>query len=127
FSSLLPASEMGIGTRWNSGGFFDAARADARRAHADMLSDAVNDRPYLPQIRIPAPTPSVIRVADHIPKVRRFAAQITLRHLRIPAFVELPVAAGRQTRQQIGRNLPQTEHLSVADPAVTTKCGYLQQ
>src|SRR5260370_29842795 len=66
-----------------SGSFLHAAFADARRANAHVLLHAVDHPAHAPQIRIPPPPPRIVRVADHIPKVRHLAAQLTLhRHSR---------------------------------------------
>src|SRR6266851_2795198 len=66
-----------------SGSFLHAAFADARRANAHVLLHTVHHRAHPPQIRIPPPPPRIVRVADHISKVRRLAAQLTLhRHSR---------------------------------------------
>src|SRR5712691_11571204 len=66
-----------------SGSFLHAAFADARRANAHVLLHAVDHPAHAPQIRIPPPPPRIVRVADHVPKVRHLAAQLTLhRHSR---------------------------------------------
>jgi len=64
----------------SSGGFLYATVADARRTDTHLLFDSVDHRTYPTQIRIPSPAPSIICVADHVSKMRRFAAQLTLRH-----------------------------------------------
>src|SRR5712692_10621198 len=47
------------------------------------LLHAADHPAHAPQIRIPPPPPRVVRVADHVPKVRHLAAQLTLhRHSR---------------------------------------------
>src|SRR5260370_23853911 len=61
-----------------SGGFFYFAGADARRANAHLLPHARHHRAHALQVRIPPAPPRVIRVADHISKMRRFAAELTL-------------------------------------------------
>jgi hypothetical protein len=61
-----------------SGGFLYLAGADARRAYADLLPHARHDGAQALQVRIPPAPTRVIRVADHISKMRRFAAELTL-------------------------------------------------
>src|SRR5207245_5416038 len=61
-----------------SGGFLYLAGADACGAHADLLPHARHDRAQAFQVWIPPAPPRVIRVADHISKMRRFAAEFTL-------------------------------------------------
>jgi hypothetical protein len=61
-----------------SGRFLHAAPADALRAGTHMLLHAPNDRANAPQVWIPPAPPRVVRVANHISKVRRFAAEFTL-------------------------------------------------
>jgi len=61
-----------------SGGFRYTAESDARRANADLLPHARHNRAHALQVRIPPAPPRVIRVADHISKMRRFAAELTL-------------------------------------------------
>jgi hypothetical protein len=66
----------------SSGSFLDASRADAFRTNAHVLSRAVHERADAPQIRIPAAPARIIRVTDHVAKVRHLAAQLTLhRHI----------------------------------------------
>jgi len=62
-----------------SGSFFHAAQPDAGRAHANLFLYAVHHRADAPQVRVPPPPPRVVRVADYVAVVRRFAAQFTLR------------------------------------------------
>src|SRR5207245_997190 len=62
-----------------SGGFFHAARADARGTHAHVPTHAIHDRAHAPQIRLPPAPARIIRVTDHVPIVRCLAAQFTLR------------------------------------------------
>src|SRR5690348_112896 len=61
-----------------SGSLLDAPRADAGSAHADMLAHAVNHCANTLQIRIPAAPAGIIRMADHVPETRPFAANLTL-------------------------------------------------
>src|SRR2546426_272592 len=61
-----------------SGGLFHAAGADARGANTDFLLHTRYDRADALQIRIPAPPPGIVRVADDVAIVRRFAAEFTL-------------------------------------------------
>jgi hypothetical protein len=49
-----------------------------------MLPRAVHHSAHAPQIRIPPPPPRVVRVADHVPKMRHFAAQFTLHRHNFP-------------------------------------------
>jgi len=62
----------------SSGGFLYFAGADARRANADLLPHARHNRAQALQVRIPPAAPRVIRVADHVSIMRRFAAELTL-------------------------------------------------
>jgi hypothetical protein len=64
----------------NSGGFLYAAHADAGGANTQLLPRAVNYRANHFEVRIPAPPPRVVRVADHVSERGAFAAQLTLRH-----------------------------------------------
>jgi len=61
-----------------SGGFLYTAKSDARRTNADLLPHARHDRAHALQVRIPPAPPRVIRVADHVSIMRRFAAELTL-------------------------------------------------
>jgi hypothetical protein len=61
-----------------SGGFLYLAGADARGANADLFPHARHDRAHAFQVRIPPAPPRVIRMADHVSKMRRFAAELTL-------------------------------------------------
>jgi len=61
-----------------SGGFFHTARANASRAHANMLPRTFDNRFHALQVRIPPPPPRVVRVADDVSIVRRFAAEFAL-------------------------------------------------
>src|SRR5208282_1393497 len=61
-----------------SGCFFDTAQTDATGAHAHLLADSVYQRADPLQVRVPAATPCVIGVANHVSKVRRLAADCTL-------------------------------------------------
>src|SRR5260370_2806408 len=72
---------------WSSGGFLYFAGADARRANADLLPHARHHRAQALQVRIPPAPPRVIRVADHISIMRRFAAEFTLQCHILPASV----------------------------------------
>jgi hypothetical protein len=60
------------------GSLFDFARADAGGAHTHLLASAGHQRANLLQIGIPAPPARIIRVADHVAKMRTFAANLTL-------------------------------------------------
>jgi len=62
----------------DSGGFLYLAGAHTRRANTDVFPHARHDRAHALQVRIPAAPPRVIRVADHVSKMRRFAAKLTL-------------------------------------------------
>jgi hypothetical protein len=65
-----------------SSGFCHASGADAIRAHADLLANAFDHRAHAAEIRVPATTASIIRVADYVSKMRPFAAKFTLhRHI----------------------------------------------
>src|ERR1700719_359802 len=67
----------------SSGSFLDASRANAFRTNAHVLPRTVHERADAPQIRIPAAAARIIRVTDHVAKVRHLAAQLTLhRHFR---------------------------------------------
>jgi hypothetical protein len=59
-------------------GFSNAARANAVRADAQLLLHALHNRANSLQIRIPAPPPRVIRVADDVSILRTLAADFTL-------------------------------------------------
>jgi hypothetical protein len=59
-------------------GFSDAARANAIRAHAQLLLHALHDCANSLQIWIPAPAPRVIGVADDVSVLRTLAANFTL-------------------------------------------------
>jgi len=61
-----------------SGRFLHASATDALRAGTHMLLHARNDRANAPQVRIPSAPPRVVRVADYVSIVRRFAAEFTL-------------------------------------------------
>jgi hypothetical protein len=63
---------------WCSGSFLHAACADAGRANSNMLPRAVYQRVDALQVRIPPSAPCIIRVTDHVAKVRPFAAKFTL-------------------------------------------------
>ena len=67
-----------------SGSFLDAAGANARRANPHMLPRAVHHTAHATQIRIPSPPPRVVRVADHVSKMRPLAAQFTLHRHNFP-------------------------------------------
>src|SRR6202171_2680957 len=60
-----------------SGSFLDAAGANARRANPHMLPRAVHHTAHATQIRIPSPPPRVVRVADHVAKMRHLDAHLT--------------------------------------------------
>src|SRR5882762_444724 len=61
-----------------SGGFLYLAGADARCANTDLFPHARHDRAHALQVRIPPAPPRVIRVANHVSIMRRFAAELTL-------------------------------------------------
>jgi hypothetical protein len=61
-----------------SGGFLYLAGADARRTNTHLLPHARHDRAQALQVRIPPAAPRIIRVADYVSIVRRFAAELTL-------------------------------------------------
>ena len=67
-----------------SGSFLHAACADARRANPHLLLRAVHQSTDAAQIRIPPPPPRVVCVADHVSKMRPFAAQFTLHRHNVP-------------------------------------------
>src|SRR5579859_212577 len=69
-----------------SGSFLNTAGADALRANAHVLPCAVHQRAHPPQIRIPPAPPRIVRVADHVPKVRHLAAQLTLHRHNVPSI-----------------------------------------
>ena len=60
-----------------SGSFLHAAAANASGAYADVLLHPADHGVHTFQIRIPASPPRVVRVADDVAKMRRFAAQLT--------------------------------------------------
>jgi hypothetical protein len=55
----------------------DASRPDARRAHTDVLTHAVNHCANSLKIWVPAAAARVIRMADHVAETRAFAAKLT--------------------------------------------------
>jgi hypothetical protein len=61
-----------------SGSFLYLARTDARCANSHLLLHARHHRPHTLQVRIPAPPPRVVGVADHVSIMRPFAAELTL-------------------------------------------------
>src|SRR5215470_1804924 len=61
-----------------SGRFFHTAQANTGRAHANLFADARNHGAHFLKIGIPAATPGIVGVADHVPIVRPFAADVTL-------------------------------------------------
>ena len=61
-----------------SGGFFDAAGANAGRANAHVALGSADDGAHAAEIGIPAAPARVVRVADHIAKLRGFPAEFTL-------------------------------------------------
>ena len=61
-----------------SGCFLDAAGANASGADAHLLVDARHNRANTLQIGVPAAATRVVRVADNVSVVRRFAAEFTL-------------------------------------------------
>ena len=62
----------------SSGGFFYAPSANTRGTNPDVLLDSRYHSAHALQIRIPAATARVVRVADHVAIVRRFSAEFTL-------------------------------------------------
>jgi hypothetical protein len=54
-----------------------------------MLLHTFNQRVNPPKIRIPAAPTRIIRVTDHISKVRRLAAHFTLRHRKSLLYLEI--------------------------------------
>jgi hypothetical protein len=70
--------------------------------------NARNDRPDALQVRIPAPPPGVVGVADHVSIVRPFAAKFTLHchidflHSKRLKSKVLIVAEARQITKQLG-------------------------
>ena len=58
-------------------GFYDLAAAQAGSAHANALARPAHLGPHRPQIDIPPPFGHVVRVANIIPKLGPFAANIT--------------------------------------------------
>jgi len=71
----------------SSGGFLYFAGTDARRANADLFPHARHNRAQALQVRIPPAPPRIVRVADHVSIVRRFAAEFTLQCHVLPASV----------------------------------------
>src|ERR1700686_1437418 len=69
-----------------SSSFLNTPAADALRANAHVLPGAVHQRAHPPQIRIPAAPPRIVRVADHVAKVRHLAAQLTLHRHNVPSI-----------------------------------------
>jgi hypothetical protein len=67
--------------------FLDATVADARGANAHLLAGAIDKRAHVLEVGIPAAPSRIVRVADHIAKMRTFAAQLTLRHLFLPTLL----------------------------------------
>jgi hypothetical protein len=69
-----------------SGGFLDAAGADACGTHTDVLLDSRHNRSHALQIGIPAAPARIVGVADDVAIVRPFAAEFTLQcHFDFPA------------------------------------------
>jgi hypothetical protein len=66
------------GFRMSGAGFGDAAGANAVRANAQLLLHTLHDRANSLQIWIPAPSPRIIGVADHVSVLRTLAADFTL-------------------------------------------------
>jgi hypothetical protein len=62
----------------DSGGFLYLAGADAGCANSNLLPHACHHRANALQVRIPPAPPRVVRVADHVSIMRRFAAELTL-------------------------------------------------
>src|SRR5260370_8999976 len=61
-----------------SGGFLYLARADARRANADLFPHARHDRPHALRVWIPPAAPRVIPMSNHVSKMRRFPPELQL-------------------------------------------------
>jgi hypothetical protein len=94
-------AQVRIGRVGDSGSFFDFAGADARRANANVLFGAANDSVHALEVRIPAAATRVIRVADDVAIVRRFAAKLTLQcHFSscLQIYFGLGIAARKATR-----------------------------
>lgn len=67
-----------------SSSFFDAARPNARGAHADVFPRAIHDGLHTPKVRIPAPPPRIVRMADHVAVRGLLATDFTGQcHIRI--------------------------------------------
>jgi len=76
-----------------SGSFFHAAQPDAGCAHTNLFLYAIHHRTDAPQVRVPPPPPRVVRVADYVAVVRRFAAEFTLQcHCSSRFFQECRIA-----------------------------------
>ena len=78
----LPAAALSFSTEGLSegnalGGFSDATGANARGANADLLANAIEDGPDAAQVRIPAAAAHIVRMANHVPVARFFAADFT--------------------------------------------------
>ena len=70
-------------------GFYDLATAQAGSAHANTLARPAHLGPHRSQIDIPPPFGHVVRVANIIPKLRPFAADITnLCHIRNSRLID---------------------------------------
>src|SRR6202007_3171556 len=76
--ALLCWKCLGRGSKVRSGCFGHTDQTDACRADANLFVNAGNDGPHALQVRIPAATPGVVGVADHVSIMRPFAADITL-------------------------------------------------
>src|SRR5208337_399235 len=74
-SGLGPA---GGGSRRRALGLHDFAAAQARRAHADALTLAVDLGVHRAQVDVPPPLGHVVGVADAVSRLRLLAANITL-------------------------------------------------
>jgi len=99
-----------------SGGFLYFAGANACRAHTDLLPHARHNRVHALQVRIPPPPPRIIRVADHISKTRRFAAEFTL---QCHFYSRLICSWASVSRS----NCRKTKLLILADPIPPAKSG----
>src|SRR5213594_3611382 len=99
-----------------SGGFLHSAVADACRAHTDLLPHARHHRMHALQVRIPPPPPRTIRVADHISKTRRFAAEFTLQCHFCSRLICSWASVSRS-------NCRKTKLLILADPIAPAKSG----
>jgi hypothetical protein len=75
--ALYPCESAKIRGRLGFLGFNDFAAAQATRADADALADALHFGVDGPQINVPAPLGHVVGVADIVPELRLLPADIT--------------------------------------------------